>query len=73
MGKVHTPQRIFNAVGAGRQKYVEIRVPVVAIFTPAHALGTWYMNNKDPAVRAGVEAFLVTFRRKIRGLTELLS
>ena len=28
MGKVHTPQRIFSAVGAGRQKYVEIRVPV---------------------------------------------
>jgi non-heme chloroperoxidase len=58
MGKVHTPQQIFDAVGAGRQKYVEIRVPVLAIFTPAHELGTWYMNNKDPAVRTGVETFL---------------
>jgi non-heme chloroperoxidase len=58
MGKGHTPQQIYNAVDAGRQKYVEIRVPALAIFTPPHALGTWYMNNKDPAVRAGVETFL---------------
>jgi non-heme chloroperoxidase len=58
MGKGHTPQQIYNAVGAGKQKYVEIRVPVLAIFTPPHALGTWYMNNEDPAVRAGVETFL---------------
>jgi pimeloyl-ACP methyl ester carboxylesterase len=58
MGKVHTPSTIFNAIDKGRQKYVEIRVPVLAIFTPPHALGRWYMNNEDPAVRAGVETFL---------------
>ena len=46
------------AVNAGRQKYVSIPVPVLAIFTPPHALGTWYMNNEDPAVRSGVETFL---------------
>jgi non-heme chloroperoxidase len=58
MGKGHTPQQIYDAAGAGRQKYAEIRVPVLAIFTPPHALGAWYMNNEDPAVRAGVETFL---------------
>jgi non-heme chloroperoxidase len=58
MGDVRTPPRIFNAIDKGRQKYVEIRVPVLAIFTPAHALGRWYMNNEDPAVRTGVETFL---------------
>ena len=58
MGEPTTAATIYNAINAGRQKYVEIRVPVLAIFTPAHALGTWYMNNEDTAVRTGVEAFL---------------
>jgi pimeloyl-ACP methyl ester carboxylesterase len=58
IGKPRSPSAVGAAVNAGRQKYVSIPVPVLAIFTPPHALGTWYMNNEDPAVRSGVETFL---------------
>ncbi len=58
MGKGRTPPAIYNAIDKGRQKYFEIRVPALAIFTPRHALGRWYMNNEDPAVRTRVETFI---------------
>lgn len=58
VGKFRTLPAVYDAITAGRQKYVQIKTPVLAIFTPPHALGSWYMNNEDPAVRTGVETFL---------------
>jgi non-heme chloroperoxidase len=58
LAKFRTLPAVFEAINAGRQKYVQIPATVLAIFTPPHALGSWYMNNEDPAVRTGVETFL---------------
>ncbi len=48
------PPPIAIAIAAGRQKYTEINVPVLAIFADPHDHGSLYKDN--PTARAAVVA-----------------
>lgn len=62
LGKPPTSPGIQPAILAGRQKYTNIPVPVLAIFAVPHDLGPWLQQNSDPAAKA--------FVAKEAGLTE---
>lgn len=49
------PQRLGEAILAGRQRFSELKVPALAIFASPHDIGPWAKD--DPAQKERIEAF----------------
>ena len=64
VGPSKTHAAASKAIGAGSQRFTEIRVPTLAIFASPHGLGPW--TNKYPEHRAAFDAF----SRFDQGMTE---
>jgi hypothetical protein len=47
-----------KAIQAGQKKFVDIRVPALAIYAAPIDLGPWVHESEDPAVRAAAAAFI---------------